>query len=134
MYTQMGEPGLARERLTEALALFRRLGARRQAAQVDQALAALLQNPARPTFETRVTDAQWAAIAALLAPRARTGRPRADDRRTLEAILHKRDSGCGWQALPPALGAGVTAYRRLRAWQAAGVWTQIEALVRHEPA
>jgi transposase len=101
---------------------------------VEHALASLLQNPAQPTFETRVSDAQWTAIAALLAPAARSGRPRADDRRTLEAILYKQESGCGWQAIPPALGAGVTAYRRLRAWQAAGVWPQIEALVRHDPA
>jgi transposase len=86
------------------------------------------------SLETRVTDAQWAVIQALLAPGARTGRPRADDRRTLEAILYKLDTGCGWHAIPPALGDGVTAYRRLRAWQAAGVWEPIQALVPREPA
>ena len=107
---------------------------------MDQALAGLFQNPppcerrSAPPFATRVTDAQWAAIAALLAPGARTGRPRADDRRTLEAILYKLDTGCGWQAIPPALGAGVTAYRRLRAWQAAGVWEPVRALVARKPA
>jgi tetratricopeptide (TPR) repeat protein len=138
MHAQKGEPEVARERLEAALATFRRLGARRDAVQVDQALATVLQNPpcanrSAPSFATRVTDAQWTAIAALLAPGARPGRPRADDRRTLEAILYKLDTGCGWHAIPSALGDGVTAYRRLRAWQAAGVWERIDALLAAAP-
>jgi transposase len=144
LHIQAGESAAARAQLGAARALFERLGARRDIVLVEQALASLPQNPAlfqnpppcdnrsAQSFETRVTDAQWAAIQALLAPRARTGRPRADDRRTLEAILYKLDTGCGWHAIPPALGDGVTAYRRLRAWQAAGVWEPMRALVAQE--
>jgi transposase len=36
-------------------------------------------------------------------------------------------TGCPWEALPAELGcgSGVTRWRRLRAWQAAGVWDRI---------
>jgi tetratricopeptide (TPR) repeat protein len=140
MHAQRGEPGPARERLREARALFRRLGARRQAAQVEQALAVLSQNPSgfqnglARTFARQVAEEQWAAIAALLPPRARTGRPRADDRRTLEAILYVQRTGCAWADLPAELGDGVTAHRRLRQWQVAGVWARIAAVLGHDPA
>jgi transposase len=73
-------------------------------------------------------------IAALLPERARTGRPRADDRQTVEAILYKLETDCAWSALPPELGDGVTAHRRLRALQRAGVWEQIAAIVQPAPA
>jgi transposase len=81
-----------------------------------------------------VTDAQWAAIEALLPPPARTGRPRVDDWQTVEAILYKLHTGCAWSALPVELGDGVTAHRRLRAWQATGLWAQIQAIVQDDPA
>jgi transposase/Tfp pilus assembly protein PilF len=127
LHTQRGEPGPARERLTEALALFRRLGARRQAAQVDQALAALSQKrwPRAP----RLSDAQWGQIAALLPQRPPgRGRPRADDRRVVDAILYVQRHRCAWAALPAELGDGATAHRRWQEWQAAGLWERIVAL------
>jgi transposase len=129
MHAQKGEPERARERLEAALAIFRRLGARKDAERMEQALAKLSQNRTAGPFEMRVTDAQWAQIQALLPPRAPTGRPRADDRRTLEAILYVRRSGCAWAVLPAALGDGATAHRRWRQWQAAGLWARIEAIL-----
>jgi transposase len=74
----------------------------------------LSQNRTAGPFEMRVSDAQWAQIQALLPPRAPTGRPRADDRHILEAILYVRRRGCAWAALPAALGDGATAHRRWR--------------------
>jgi len=44
MHAQRGEPEPARERLEAALAIFRRLGARKDAERVEQALADL-QSP-----------------------------------------------------------------------------------------
>ena len=38
MHAKKGEPGSARERLEAALAIFRRLGARKDAERVEQAL------------------------------------------------------------------------------------------------
>lgn len=72
-----------------------------------------------------LSDAQWAKIGPLLPPRPRTGRPRADDRRTLEAILYVLRTGCAWADLPPELGDDATAHRRLRRWQEDGVWERV---------
>jgi transposase len=94
---------------------------------VDQALAALSQKqrPGAP----RLTDAQWGQIAALLPQRSRgRGRPRADDRRIVEAILYVQRHRCAWSALPAELGDGATAHRRWQEWQAAGLWERIVAL------
>jgi hypothetical protein len=137
LYAQTGQTNAARERIEEALALFGRLGARRDSLLAEQLLATLSQNPlalrkvAPRSVTRRVTAAQWVAIAALLPPPTQTGRPRADDQQTLEAILHKLETGCAWRSIPDELGDGVTAYRRLRAWQAAGLWEQIQAIVRN---
>lgn len=74
---------------------------------------------------TELSDAQWSILAPLLPPPSRTGRPRADDRRTLNAILFVLRSGCRWQDLPPTYGSPVTAWRRLRQWEERGVWDRI---------
>jgi transposase len=97
---------------------------------VERDLAALLQNQPILTGPTRVTDAQWRQIQPLLPPPAGSGRPRADDRQTLDAILYKQGTGCGWGAVPAALGDGVTAHRRLRQLQAAGIWDRIRDILR----
>ena len=73
----------------------------------------------------RLTDAQWHLIAPLLPPAARTGRPRADDRQTLDAILYVLFTGCRWNDLPREYAASSTAFRRLKQWQAQGVWERI---------
>lgn len=53
------------------------------------------------------------------------GRPRADDRRTLDAILFVLRTGCRWCDLPQELGSASTAWRRLKAWEESGVWEHI---------
>jgi transposase len=72
-----------------------------------------------------LTDAQWATLQPLLPPRNRTGRPRADDRRTLDAILYVLRTGCAWRDLPEKYGDDSTAHRRLQRWQQEGVWQRI---------
>jgi hypothetical protein len=139
LHVQKGEAVAAQEHLQAALAIFRRLGALPGIAQTEGALAALSQNP--PASQNgpprvsggQVTESQWAQIAALLPSRARTGRPRADDRQVLEAILYKQRTGCAWAALPAELGDGATAHRRWREWQAAGLWGPIAAIVQTAP-
>jgi transposase len=73
-----------------------------------------------------LTDRQWAFIQPLLPPPARTGRPRADDRRTIEGIFYiVLITGCRWQDLPRAYGAPTPVWRRLKRWGEAGVWEHI---------
>jgi transposase len=72
-----------------------------------------------------LTEPQWAFIQPLLPPPARTGRPRADDRRTIEGILYVLITGCRWQDLSRAYGAPTTVWRRLRRWGGEGVWERI---------
>src|SRR5262249_19212878 len=72
-----------------------------------------------------LTDEQWAFIQPFLPLPARTGRPRANDRRTLEGILYVLITGCRWQDLPREYGAPTTVWRRLKRWGEAGVWERI---------
>ena len=72
-----------------------------------------------------LTDEQWAFLQPLLPPPARIGRPRADDRRTIEGILYVLITGCRWQDLPREYGAPTTVWRRLKRWDEAGMWERI---------
>ncbi|WP_084474890.1 IS5 family transposase [Deinococcus pimensis] len=73
----------------------------------------------------RLTDAQWHFIRPLLPPPSRLGRPRADDRRTLDAILYVLRTGIAWRDLPRDLGSPITAWRRLKHWQTQGIWKRL---------
>jgi transposase len=69
-----------------------------------------------------LSEEQWQFIQPLLPPKARTGRPRADDRRTLNGILSVLTTGCRWMEMPKGYGSHKTAWRRLKEWQERGVW------------
>ena len=59
-------------------------------------------------------------------PARRIGRPRVDDRVAFTAILFVLRTGIPWRLVPGEIGcSGVTAWRRLRDWQAAGVWARL---------
>ncbi len=78
-----------------------------------------------------VPDDVWAEIEPVLPlpqPTPRGGRPRSDDRAALAGIVHVLRTGTSWATLPQALGfgSGMTCWRRLREWQAVGVWPVIE--------
>ena len=72
-----------------------------------------------------LSDREWAAVAPRLPRRRPTGRPRADDRQCLEAVLWMLLNGARWQDLPRGGAAPVTAWRRLRHWQGTGAWPRI---------
>jgi transposase len=72
-----------------------------------------------------LSDRHWAFSQPLLPPPARTGRPRADDRRTIEGILYVLITGCRWQDLPREYGAPATVWRRLKRWGEEGVWEHV---------
>src|SRR5918998_2195029 len=72
-----------------------------------------------------LTDAQWLLIQPLLPPPARRGRPRADDRRTINGILWVLRTGARWADLPRRYGAASTCHVRLQRWQREGVWERL---------
>jgi transposase len=49
------------------------------------------------------------------------------DRVALKGIVFVLRTSCPWRLLPKALGcgSGTTRWRRLRAWQEAGVWQKL---------
>ena len=72
-----------------------------------------------------LTDNQWAVLEKLLPKPKRMGRPRADDRKTLNGILFVLKTGCAWADMPRQYGAYVTCWRRLQQWTADGTWERI---------
>jgi transposase len=76
-------------------------------------------------MEGELRDDQWALIAPLLPPPKPRGRPRADDRRTINGILWVLHSGARWRDLPREYGSPSTCHRRLQEWQDQGVWKHI---------
>jgi transposase len=86
-----------------------------------------------------VTDDLWRTIEPLLPPPAprrcdrfrRGGRPPVDDRRVLAGIVFVLKTGIPWEYLPQEMncGCGMTCWRRLRDWNAAGVWRQLHRVL-----
>ena len=72
-------------------------------------------------MEGDLRDDQWELIAPLLPSQKKRGRPRADDRRTLNGILWVLRSGARWKDLPKEYGSRSTCHRRLQEWQEQGV-------------
>ncbi len=72
-------------------------------------------------------DELWAVIEPLFPaerPKPKGGRPPVPNRAALTGIVFVLRSGLPWEMLPTELGcgSGMTCWRRLRDWQAAGVW------------
>jgi transposase len=81
-----------------------------------------------------VPDDLWAAIEPLLPPerpKPRGGRPRLPDRAVLTGIMFILTTGSPWERLPVEMGcgSGMSCWRRLRDWQAAGVWRQLHRVL-----
>jgi transposase len=77
----------------------------------------------------QVRDELWEVVAPLVPvhePDPRGGRPRVDDQVCFGAIVFVLFTGIAWQHLPRELGCSpATAHRRLREWQAAGVFAAL---------
>lgn len=77
-----------------------------------------------------VSDELWAIVEPLIPPeppKPKGGRPRIPDRACLTGILFVLQTGIPWEWLPQEMGcgSGMTCWRRLRAWQEAGVWERL---------
>lgn len=79
------------------------------------------------TKRQQVSDELWEAVAPLIPPeppKPKGGRPPVAPRQALGGILLVLKTGIGWQELTAEMGfgSGSTCWRRLRDWQAAGIW------------
>ncbi len=85
-----------------------------------------------------VSDGLWERVEPLLPKKERRfrypGRRPLDDRKVLSGILFVLHTGIGWEHLPQELGfgCGMTCWRRLRAWQGAGVWERLHTVLLAE--
>src|SRR3989442_8666051 len=85
-----------------------------------------------------VRDGLWQRFEPLLPRRERRfrypGRRRLDDRAALQGILFVLQTGIAWRHLPSELGfgGGSTCYRRMDAWQRAGVWERLHEVLLAE--
>lgn len=81
-----------------------------------------------------VPDDLWAAIQPLLPParpKPKGGRPPIPDRAALSGIVFVLKSGIPWEMLPAEMGcgSGMSCWRRLRDWQAAGAWAALHRML-----
>ena len=84
-----------------------------------------------------ISTALYKRLAPLLPavkPSSKGGRPRLSDERALNGILFVLRTGTPWEHLPQELGfgSGMTCWRRLRDWQAAGVWHRLHMALLEE--
>lgn len=80
-----------------------------------------------------ISNQLWKSLQPLLPPQQpspRGGRPRLDDYAVLNGILFVLTTGSPWEDLPLSLGfgSGMTCWRRLRDWQAQGIWLRLTQL------
>ena len=81
-----------------------------------------------------VSEDLWRAVEPLLPkepPKPKGGRPRGSDRACLTGTIFVLKTGLPWSMLPAELdwGGGSTCWRRLAAWQEAGVWQRLHRLL-----
>jgi len=74
---------------------------------------------------TELTDKQWNMIESHLPPPVKTGRPRCDDRNTINGIIYVLISGCRWSEMPRQYGSKSTAHLRFQNLQEQGAWKKI---------
>ncbi len=72
-----------------------------------------------------LTDEQWMYVEPFLPPPARNGRPRADDRATVNGVIYVLTTGCRWMDMPSKYGSYKTVWRRLKMWKEKDVWKRL---------
>jgi transposase len=78
-------------------------------------------------MEDELTDEQWRTMEPLILKQTGPGKPRADDRETLDAILYVISTGCRWENLEKTDYSHhyTTAWRRLKRWEEDGTWKKV---------
>jgi transposase len=81
-----------------------------------------------------VSDDLWEIVEPILPPLKKSskgGRPPVGNRETLTGILFVLKTGIPWEDLPQEMGCGcgMTCWRRMVAWQKAGVWDRLHSIL-----
>lgn len=85
-------------------------------------------NPSR--YETDLTDAQFALLQPFLPKPKPMGRPPADLREVLNAILYLVRTGCQWRLLPTNFPPWSTVHTWYRRWRRDGTWERLHEALR----
>src|SRR5919202_3128189 len=83
-------------------------------------------------YETDLTDGQFALLEPLLPRPKRTGRPPADLREVLNAILYLVRTGCQWRYLPKDFPPKSTVWRYFDEWRHNGTLETIHDVLRRK--
>jgi putative transposase len=83
-------------------------------------------------YDTDLTDEQFALLEPLLPKPKPTGRPRADLREVLNAILYLVRSGCQWRLLPHDFPPWSTVHTWYRRWRNDGTWERLNEALRRQ--
>lgn len=82
----------------------------------------------------RLSDAQWARIAALVPGKdGDPGRHGRDNRLFVDAVLWECRTGAPWRDLPAEFGNWNSVFRRFRRWAQNGVWSRIFEVLIEDP-
>lgn len=78
-----------------------------------------------------LADEQWRLISSIVQPDEppRRGRPSADARTVVNAILYRDATSVPWRELPSTFGSWKTVARRHRQWRADGRWAEVLRLL-----
>jgi putative transposase len=87
----------------------------------------------RRVYPSDVTEKEWAILEPLIPAAKPGGRPQEIARREIvNGILYVLCSGCPWRMMPHDLPNWSTVHLYFREWKLAGVWEQVNAVLRRE--
>ena len=85
----------------------------------------------RKTYQTDLSDSEWARIEPHLPVPKAPGRPRIHSpREVLNAIFYIVRSGCAWRLLPHDFPPWKTIHHYFRTWRIEGTWERMHAALR----
>src|SRR5438477_6656152 len=83
-------------------------------------------------YDTDLTDDQFALVAPFLPRPKKMGRPPADLRAVLNAILYLVRTGCRWRLLPHDFPPWSTVHTWYRRWRQDGTWQRLNETLRQQ--
>src|SRR5688572_21784589 len=83
-------------------------------------------------YDTDLTDEQYVLVEPFLPKPKRTGRPPANLREVLNAILYLVRSGCQWRLLPHDFPPWSTVHTWYRRWRNDGTWGRVNEALRRQ--